>query len=110
MTDDEFMKHLGNTANAIGRELLIARRRFPTWPDDPLHAVAILNEEAGELTKAVLQAVYQPEKAPKEYAGRFNEWHRKQIHAEAIQVAAMAIRLLASLDKYEFSQSKQHAQ
>lgn len=35
-------------------EVRRATQKFPTWPNDPLHAVAILGEEFGELTKAVL--------------------------------------------------------
>lgn len=110
MSEEEFRECMGKTALEIRRELWIARRRFPSWPSDPLHAVAIVNEEAGELTKAVLQAVYEPEKAPPEFAAALNEWHRKRIHDEAIQVAAMVFRLLASLERYEFSRSVQHAQ
>lgn len=36
-------------------ELERATRKFPTWPTDPLHAVVVLGEEFGELTKAVLE-------------------------------------------------------
>src|SRR5690606_4585435 len=43
-------------------EVECATRKFPTWPTDPLHALAVLGEEFGELTKAVLQLTYEPHK------------------------------------------------
>ena len=43
-------------------ELGKALRKFPTWPTDPLHALAVLGEEYGELNKAMLQLVYEPHK------------------------------------------------
>ena len=33
-------------------EVARATQKFPTWPTDPLHALAVLGEEFGELTKA----------------------------------------------------------
>jgi hypothetical protein len=77
-------------------ELDRARAKFPTWPTDPLHALAVLGEEYGELTRAVLQRCYGDE-------GRATE-----VEAEAVQVAAMALRFLASLDEYEYREGSQH--
>lgn len=37
-------------------ELNRARTKFPTWPDDPIHAAAVVAEESGELVQAALQA------------------------------------------------------
>jgi hypothetical protein len=80
-------------------ELNRAVDRFPTWPSDPLHAIAVLGEEFGELTKAVLQSVYEPHKVlPGE------------VRSEAIQTAAMALRFLLSLDRYRYLPSDQHPQ
>lgn len=76
-----------------------ATRKFPTWPTDPLHAVAILGEEFGELTKAVLQTIYEPHKV-----------QEGELRTEAIQTAAMALRFLASIDRYEFAPCTQHEQ
>lgn len=76
-----------------------ATLKFPTWPTDPLHAVAILGEEFGELTKAVLQTIYEPHKV-----------REGELRAEAIQTAAMALRFLASMDRYEFRPCAQHVQ
>lgn len=69
------------------------------WPSDPLHALAVLGEEFGELTQAVLQATYEPHKSGK-----------AQVRREAIQTAAMALRFLVSLDQYEYRGCAQHAQ
>lgn len=80
-------------------EVRRATVKFPTWPTDPLHAVAVLGEEFGELTKAVLQSTYEPHKSSP-----------ADVREEAIQVAAMALRFLASLDQYEYQRGEQHAQ
>lgn len=80
-------------------ELRRATAKYPTWPTDPLHALAVLGEEFGELTKAMLQLTYEPEKATVE-----------DVREEAIQTAAMAIRLAMSLDQYEYRPSEQHSQ
>jgi hypothetical protein len=80
-------------------EIRRATHLFPTWPTDPLHALSILGEEFGELTKAVLQTAYEPHKVKE-----------GELRTEAVQTAAMALRFLASLDRYEFVPSAQHAQ
>jgi hypothetical protein len=76
-----------------------ATRKFPTWPTDPLHAVAVLGEEFGELTKAVLQTVYEPHKV-----------QEGELRTEAVQTAAMALRFLTSMGRYEFAPCGQHVQ
>ncbi|WP_198432497.1 hypothetical protein [Burkholderia ubonensis] len=83
----------------VFNEIDRAIRKFPTWPTDPLHAVAVLGEEFGELTKAMLQHTYEPHKST-----------RDDVRTEAIQTAAMALRLIASLDRYEFRHCEQHEQ
>lgn len=83
----------------IYAEMARATEKYPTWPTDPLHALAVLGEEFGELTKAVLQHTYEPHKAS-----------RDDVRAEAIQVAAMAVRFAASLDQYTYSPGNQHRQ
>lgn len=80
-------------------EVTRATAKFPTWPTDPLHAVAVLGEEFGELTKAVLQSVYEPHKVSP-----------GDVRSEAIQTAAMALRFLASLDQYDYIACAQHQQ
>jgi len=73
--------------------------KFPTWPTDPLHAVAVLGEEFGELTKEVLQMSYEPSKT-----------NAENVRKEAIQTAAMALRFVASLDDYIYKAGEQHRQ
>jgi hypothetical protein len=80
-------------------ELEKAIRKFPTWPTDPLHAVGVFNEEAGELSKAVLQQVYEPHKNKPD-----------DVRKEAQQAAAMALRFLVSLDSYDWTPGVQHDQ
>ena len=80
-------------------EVSKAVAKFPTWPTDPIHAAAVLNEEVGELNKAVLQAVYEPHKSGP-----------GEVREEAIQVAAMALRFLASLSVYHYAPGEQHDQ
>jgi NTP pyrophosphatase (non-canonical NTP hydrolase) len=88
-----------NVIDQITAELERATVKFPTWPTDPLHALAVLGEEYGELTKAMLQLTYEPHKTTPE-----------EVRAEAIQTAAMALRLAMSLDRYEYRRGEQHKQ
>lgn len=85
-----------------------ATRKFPTWPTDPLHALAILGEEYGELNKAVLQLTYEPEKFGEGVDAY--EIGLQQVRKEALQTAAMAVRFLMSLDQYKYLHSEQHTQ
>ena len=87
-----------NIAGVID-ELQKAVAKFPTWPTDPLHALAVLGEEFGELTKEMLQLTYEPHKTD-----------REKIRTEALQTAAMALRLVASLNSYKYVPGKQHSQ
>lgn len=84
---------------SITNELERAHQKFPRWPDDPLHAVGVVNEEVGELSKAVLQQVYEPTKNPAD-----------AVRKEAVQAAAMLVRFIASLDAYDWSEGDQHEQ
>ena len=84
----------------VRAELDRATAKFPTWPTDPLHALAVLGEEFGELTKAMLQHTYEPHKGVT----------AQDIRGEAIQTAAMALRLAASLDAYDYRKAPQHSQ
>jgi NTP pyrophosphatase (non-canonical NTP hydrolase) len=88
-----------NITTEVLAELERAMRKFPTWPTDPLHALAVLGEEFGELTKDVLQLTYEPHKT-----------NTDNVRKEAIQTAAMALRFAASLDRYSYLPGDQHAQ
>lgn len=90
---------LSQTTSDVLAEVERATRKFPTWPTDPLHALAVLAEEFGELTKDMLQLTYEPHKTCKD-----------NVRAEAIQTAAMSLRLLMSLDRYEYRPGVQHSQ
>lgn len=74
--------------------------KFPTWPTDPFHALAVVGEEVGELNKALLEHVYEPEKGVT----------LDDIREEAVQAAAMCLRWIASIDRYTFAQGVQHEQ
>lgn len=94
--DSEYRRGLESEVIA---EVEKAVAKFPTWPTDPLHALAVLGEEFGELTKAVLQFTYEPHKT-----------NANDIHMEAVQTAAMALRFLKSLDAYQYERCEQHEQ
>jgi NTP pyrophosphatase (non-canonical NTP hydrolase) len=89
----------GTTVRDVLHELARATDKFPTWPTDPLHAVAVVGEEFGELTKAVLQYTYEPSKTS-----------RDEIRSEALQTAAMVLRFIESLDQYAYTKGEQHEQ
>lgn len=88
-----------NIVDDVFEELKRAMTKYPQWPTDPLHALAVLGEEFGELTKDVLQMTYEPHKT-----------NRDNVRMEAIQTAAMALRFAASLDVYEYQEGVQHDQ
>ena len=89
----------GSALLAVCAEVDRATAKFPTWPTDALHAVGVVAEEMGELQKEVLQLTYEPHKAT-----------RDAVRKEAVQLAAMAIRFLMSLDRYEYQPRPQHSQ
>lgn len=92
----------GGEVVGLGDVLAEVRRataKFPTWPTDPLHALGVLAEEYGELSRCVVQAVYEPHKNGE-----------GELRKEAIQTAAMALRFVASLDRYVYTPSEQHSQ
>lgn len=74
--------------------------KFPTWPTDPHHAFSVLSEEVGELAKAIVQYTYEPHK----------NVAMADIREEAVQTAAMALRWIASIDRYDFTPGEQHEQ
>lgn len=93
------MSKLTHIYNQIDDELRRATNKFPCWPYDPLHALAIIGEKFGELSQATLQCVYEPHKSD-----------IADVRVEAVQLAAMAIRFLISLDRYQFEKGFQHCQ
>jgi NTP pyrophosphatase (non-canonical NTP hydrolase) len=95
MSDKVSKKH--EVLFEVSKELDKAILKFPSWPTDPLHALSVLGEEFGELTKEVLQLTYEPHKST-----------RLSVRKEAMHTAAMAIRFLMSLDNYEYRSGRQH--
>ena len=83
-----------NIYELIIYELNEAEKKFPGFPDDAVHAAAIVAEEAGELTKASLDFHY------------LRETSREEMKKEAAQTAAMAIRFLIHLDEYGTEEDK----
>lgn len=65
-----------------------AEEKWPGWGKDPVHAVAVLAEEAGELVKAANEFYWE-------------NGSRDQMIKEAAQVGAMALRFLIGMDDYE---------
>lgn len=68
----------------IMMELERAEKKHPKWPADLIHMDAIINEEKGEVTRAVLQHVYE--------GGPISD-----VREELIQTAAMCVRMLKNL-------------
>ena len=66
---------------AIEAEVRRATAKHSRWPTDPIHAAAIVGEEAGELVKASLDCVYHGEDPA-------------DMDTEAIQTAATCLRFL----------------
>jgi len=73
----------------VFEELRKAEDKFPGFPEDPVHAVAVLNEESGEAMQAALDFYYHREE------------NTDKLRKELCQTAAMAIRALLHLDYYK---------
>jgi hypothetical protein len=81
------MKSIGDICEEITQEVIRAESKHPIWPDDYIHQAAIVCEESGELIRAALNDYYD---GPTPNS-------REEIRKEAIQTAAMCIRLLKNL-------------
>lgn len=69
----------------IIHELAKAKAKYPEFPDDLIHAVSIMNEEAGESIRSALNHVYHGEDI-------------ECLKTELRQTGAMCIRCLEKLD------------
>ena len=65
-------------------ELLRAETKYPDWPADLIHQVAIMQEESGEAIRAALNHVYHGEPLA-------------DVRAELVQTAAMCLRCLKNM-------------
>lgn len=86
------LKVNGHVADLVIREIFAelrkAEEKFPGWPEDNIHGVAILVEEAGEAMQAALDVYYR---------GKDIDFLKKEL----AQSAAMAIRALFAIMKKE---------
>ena len=73
-----------NEIKEILKELERARDKHPDWPTDILHQIAIVNEEAGEATRASLHFYYE-------------NGSMDNVRKELTQTAAMCLRMLENL-------------
>lgn len=68
----------------IDAELTKAKAKHPNYPTDMFHQLAIMQEEAGEVTMAVLHLHYERGSV-------------EDVRKELIQTAAMCMRMLENL-------------
>lgn len=76
-------------------ELDEARLKHPLWPDDGIHALAIIQEEIGEAFQSALDAAYRG-------------GEHAHIRAEISSAAAMCLRFLDNWDRMRVPRSTQH--
>lgn len=72
--------------NEVDTELKRAKKKHPNYPKDMFRQLAILTEESGEVSKAVLHYHYEN--------GSIDD-----VKQELIQTAAMCMRMLENLPK-----------
>ena len=69
-------------------ELEAAKKKHPNWPDNVFEQLAIVGEEFGEIQQAALQAKHE-------------NGDPRAVYHEAVQLAAMSLRLLLHLGRTE---------
>ncbi len=78
-------QHGEQAIERIFDELRKAEAKHPSWPTDPIHAVGILVEEAGEAMQAAIDVTY-------------SSGDVEHLRKELAQTGAMAIRALIHLE------------
>lgn len=76
---------------AVLEEMGRAEEKHKRWPEDAVHASAILNEEAGKLTQASIDYVYR--------SGMLSDPYER-MNKRAVSVAAMALRYWHGMGTY----------
>ena len=71
-------------------ELGRATKKFPSFPCDPVHSVAVMAEESGEATQASLQWFYEG-------------GNKEKLRGELVQTMAMCIRNIHGIDSGEIT-------
>lgn len=75
-------------SSEIATELERAKKLHPNYPTDIYHQLAIMQEEAGEVAKAVLDY-------------KCNKASLNDVREELIQTAAMCVRMLENLPLHD---------
>lgn len=78
----------------IEEEIATAETLFPDYPRDPVHAAAIVAEEAGELVRAALRFCYE-------------NGSKADLLLEATQTGAAAVRFLRYVNFLEPTRAEQ---
>lgn len=86
---------LKDAMDLILKELASAEAKHPYWPEDPIHAAAVVSEEAGELTMACNDLCYRED--PDRFLYDAIE--------EAAQTGAMALRFLINAQRMKPTKS-----
>lgn len=78
---------------AIEAEYERAKIKYPWWPSDPVHAIAIAWEEKGELIQACNDHVHPQ-------CNHLGDDTLSRMYKEAVQMGAMAVRFLENMEAY----------
>ena len=77
----------------VEKELDLAKLKYPKWPSDPIHAIAIAWEEKGELIQASIDHLYP-------YGNHKENDTLERMTKEALQMICMGIRFLENIESY----------
>ena len=100
-----FSKFSIGAVELVFDELRKAEEKYPGWPDDLIHAVAIITEEVGEAMQDAIDLTYWKYNPVQGFGtawGSEEEYRASRLNdlrIELAQVGAMAIRALINLEK-----------
>jgi NTP pyrophosphatase (non-canonical NTP hydrolase) len=92
MNKDFRVAELKQCIDEIMAEYNSAIKVYPAWPDDPVHAAAVLVEESGEVLKEANNYYWGHKRSRGESLQRMRH--------EAIQTGAMVLRVLENIERY----------